>query len=184
MGIIIVIPLFSENFVPFNAAITNYENWYLDQKSRSEFFNDIERIETSLGGIFCGYFNNKVSNIPSLPVDRATKFQYHVKYSANGSSIEFSGTLARDLDHFKFTDELIKWKEDIKPVTIKGINSDMFFAICKLNNQWLAQKRNYPWLSYFCGVLANVGCAGLGGIGSFLCSGVYGAVNTYIQNHS
>ncbi|MCD6399159.1 hypothetical protein J7L85_00030, partial [candidate division WOR-3 bacterium] len=82
------------------------------------------------------------------------------------------------------TDELIKWKEDIKPVTIKGINSDMFFAICKLNNQWLAQKRNYPWLSYFCGVLANVCCAGLGGVGSFLCSGVYGAVNTYIQNHS
>jgi len=265
------------NNKPFNAKISDYKNWYTDQKSRCDFFNDIERIETSPGGIFCGCDSDKkVSNIeiketkdevilrgsyintneetivpvfiifkaynndtgvksgnlsvvfgtetqllidekiikdrelhstiysplfsdrsvvldlyreddPSSPVDRTTKFKYHVKYSAVGSSIEFSGVLSRDLDNFEYTDELIKWKKDIKPVTIKGINSDMLYAICKLNNKWLDDnitvKKNYPWLSYFGGLLANAGCAGIVGAGSFLCSAAYGAINTYIQTH-
>ena len=271
MSFVYFVSLLAYGFEPFSGDLCDYEKWYSDQKNRCNFFDDIENIETSPGGMFCGCFNGEITNIeikemqdevilrgcckegklllpiyisfrifntedsikkgrlsvvygnttqlvivetiikdkelhsiiyspekadrsieinvcregkPSLPVDINTEFRFNVKYTVKTKVLEINGRLSRKLQHFEFKDKLINWKRDIEPLEIKGINSDMLFAICKLNNKWLSSKASYPWLSYFCGLLANVGCAGIGGFASFLCSAVYGAINTYIQNHS
>lgn len=95
-------------------------------------------------------------------------------------------------EHSLIAEKIGKWKEKhhFEPILIAAGNDVFINKLCERYLEYKkrientkGEKTAHAWSSYTCNVLCNLFGLGLGGIGAFLVSAAYGAINTYVVSH-